>query len=893
MTRSVLFGGLGQGSKLVLVSAPAGAGKSTLLSSWLAESHRSAAWLSLDANDNDLAHFLLYLVAALQGVEPNFGVALSELLQTQLSVQPETIIIRLVNELSRYEQRFILVLDDYHVVINPKIHDALEFLLDHLPGHLTLIIATRVDPPLALSRLRVRGQLLEIRADDLRFSSSEVAELLNDKLNLELSDQALLSLEERTEGWVAGLQLAALSLSGRKDKEAFVNAFAGSHRYLVDYLMDEVLAKQSQDTRQFLQRTSILERFTLSLCQAVTGQAVSGELLRQLETANLFLIPLDHERQWYRYHHLFGEFLRHRLRESEAETIPELHRRASAWLEHEGLTDEAIHHALSAHDSVRAGRLVEGLAFKLGVYWNNAQLIKYVQRLPLELLPHYPRLSIYYAWALINTGQVGALATVLPLIERSGAQAPQPRTIAACVITSRAYQRIWQQDFASAVELCREALALLEETSPEPTSDEERWLRVAATNLIAYSYLHSNVPKADMFYPTARALSQKLGNFVGVTNGFARHGRVKHQLGQLHTALELFKQGLSTVESWQREDRERKVVNVGELHLNLARLYYEWNHLDEAEIHIQQGRALGELSQFPPVLALELETSFHLHQARGESEAAYALLRKLDQMVAEVHPDNFFYQQLFGVTAMKLRLRLAAGVPGLNYLLDEVSGWVMARGLKEGDPFTYAFEGGYEVLARLLLSQGKGTQLLPLIEGLVQAAEVEERIDDKLRYLILQAQAYQSLAQEARALEVLQEALTLAEPQGYRRSFVDMGPVMKALLEQVAKRNPTPYLAKLLAAFPKPESETLELADVKTTSAQATTARDKDFPLPLSERERTVLRLLSVGQTNKGIAKELRLSPNTVKWYVQGLYDKLGVSGRLQAVTRAKELGLV
>jgi LuxR family transcriptional regulator, maltose regulon positive regulatory protein len=812
-------------------------------------------------------------------------------------VQPEAIVIRLINELARFKQQFMLVLDDYHVIANPKIHDAIEFLLDHLPAHLTLIIATRVDPPLALSRLRVRGQLLEIRADDLRFSLSEIAELLNDNLHLGLSEEALSSLEERTEGWVAGLQLAALSLTGRKDKEDFVAAFAGSHRYLVDYLMDEVLAKQNQEVRQFLQRTSVLGRFTSSLCQAVSEETLNPDILHQLETANLFLIPLDDERTWYRYHHLFAEFLRHRLRESEAKEIPELHRRASVWLEGQGLMDEAIGHALLAKDFALAGRLVETIAFNLGVSWNNAQLIKYVERLPLELLPAHPKLCIYYTWALVNTGQVDTLAMVLNVLG-SNAEHVQPRIIAACVMTLRAYQCVWQLDFSGAVGLCQETLALLgtpeiapSNTVPSDTvpSDEEHFLRVAATNLIAYSYLHSDVKAANTFYPSARANSQKLGNFVGTINSFARHGRVKHQLGQLHGALEVFKLGLGTLESWQQK-REYSVVNVGELPLNLARLYYEWNRLDEVETYLAQARVLNKLSQFPPVLARELETSFHLHRARGETEAAYALLRKLERMVAEVHPNNLFYQELFSVTAMNLRLWLA--VPGTQHehLLDEVSGWVEGRNLKPSDAFSYPYEASYGVLARLLLAQGKAASALPLLERLVQGAQTEGRMDDLLHYALWQALTQQSLGQEAKALEVLQEVLEFAQPQGYCRSFVDEGAAMKTLLELAFKQTPSTYLSKLLAAFPKSESEPPVVTQRST--APTTIARDKEWPLLLSERELTVLRLLSGGQSNKGIAKELQLSPNTVKWYVQGLYDKLGVNSRLQAVNRAKELGL-
>ena len=375
----------GSSMKLVLVSAPAGSGKSTLLASWLERLDRPAAWLSLDAADNDLSRFLLYLVSALQQINPDLGTGLPELLQAQNPVQPELIVTRIINDFARLNQSLILVLDDYHLVTDKAIHEAVEFFLDHLPPRLCLVIATRSDPPFALSRLRVRGQLTEVRADLLRFSREEAARFLNERLHLELSSQAIATLEERTEGWIAGLQLAALSLRGRSDKERFVERFAGSHRHLVDYLMDEVLGRQTPEVRLFLQRTSILERFTASLCRAVSEQPDSSSILRQLVDANLFLIALDDERTWYRYHHLFAEFLRHRLAEAEGEEVLELHRRASEWLEREGWSDEAIHHALSANDLERAGQLVERIAFSLQNTSNNLQLVKYVSRFPLEM----------------------------------------------------------------------------------------------------------------------------------------------------------------------------------------------------------------------------------------------------------------------------------------------------------------------------------------------------------------------------------------------------------------------------------------------------------------------------------------------------------------------------
>jgi LuxR family transcriptional regulator, maltose regulon positive regulatory protein len=905
---------LGLRGKLILVSAPAGSGKSTLLASWLQGLDRPTAWLSLDAGDNDLERFLLYLVSALQRVSPSIGAGLPEVLQHQTLTDSEALLTRLINDIAGFGQNVLLVLDDYHLLVNEKVHGCVEFLLEGMPPGLCLVMATRTDPPLTLARLRVRQQLVEVRALDLRFSVEETNAFMNDRLKLELSSKAISSLEARTEGWVGALQLAALSLGGRKDKESFVQAFAGSHHHLVDYLIDEVLGRQTPEVREFLQRTSILERFTASLCEAVSGQAEGQNLLRQLDHANLFLIPLDDERQWYRYHHLFAEFLRHHLRSDHPEQIPQLHQRASEWLEREGWSDEAIHHALLANDLGRAGRLVESIAFHLQNTSNNTQLIKYVSRFPLELLSTLPRVGIYYGWALINTGQVALLSNALPVIERSAAHAQQPRVVRSCVLQLQAYQRLWQMDFAGVVKLCHEALAVLDQGGEESISDEERWLRTAANNLIPYSYFFSDLVQTDAVYPVARALSQRLGNFIGAANDFARHGWVKHRLGQLHQAMVLFRQGLSALQGWQTEGGG--VVNVGELSLNLARLLYEWNRLNEAQTHLQKASEFNQRSQFPPVLAAELETAVLFHLAKGEPEAAQTKLGQLDQMLAEVHPDNLLYQQLFGVMTMNLRLHLVAVVPAFQ-LIAEVAAWVRANQLKAEDDFDYAHEGSYVVLSRLLIIQGKPSEALPLLERLGQAARTEGRIEHLIRAQLLQALGHTALGQTNRALSVLTQALELAEPQGFCRLFVDQGPALHGLLKQLAQQ-PThqenSHLHHLLRAFPTKGNHTSPPIPEPAAIPKDPEARSKPDGLelgrpelgrpelgrpehdrlePLSERERAILRLLNAGHSNKEIGKALGLSPNTVRWYVSNLLGKLGVGNRFEAVSRARELGLV
>ncbi len=873
------------GANLVLVSAPAGAGKSTLVAAWLQQLDIPTAWLSLEPSDNDLGQFLSYLISALQRREPRIGAGLLENLRQRSPENVASLLIQLTNDLARLEGRLVLVLDDYHVLTDRRIHSATSFLLDHLPPQVSIVIATRSDPPLSLSRLRVRNQLLEIRGLDLRFDRVETTHFLNGILGLELSAATVARLETHTEGWIAALQLAALALTAQADKEAFVEDFTGSHRYLVDYLVDEVLSLQSPQMQTFLQRTAILTRFSAPLCEAVAGQATSTERLGRLEAANLFLIPLDHERRWYRYHHLFAEFLRHRLREAESDQIPELHRRASAWFEQEGWTDEAIRHALFAHDQARAARLIDEVAADLGARWNNAQLIKYASELPLEQLEFFPRLCIYYAWALTNTGQLETLRRILGTVERSQIHAVNPRAVAACVVTLRAYEALRDLAFGDATRLCQQALDILGEEGKTSADTEDRWVLICATNLLAYICLFSDPRRAAHLYPVGLALCRDFGNMAGAANSAARLARAKHQLGQLREAANILEKGLAALES-RRDSRTKNGVgvNVGELHLVMGRLHYEWNLLGEAEAFIERARQLNELSGFPPVLALEIETSLHLYLAQKNLPAAYLCLEKLERLRTETQPDDRLSQLNFEVMAMNGRLALAAYEREPSPSLAEVARWVRARQLRSQDTFEYPLEGAYSILARLLLAQHKPTEALPLLERLTLAARADERTSDLIRYRLLQTLARHSLGQTDEALEILHSTLDLAESEGYCRSFVDRGLTLYALMQQLARHHRTAYLETLLNAFTDTDGLLYVPPQASTQIPWGET---------LNEREQSVLRLLAVGHSHKKIARELQLSPNTVRWYMQSLYSKLQVSNRTEALNRGRDAGLL
>ncbi|AZI45073.1 hypothetical protein EHF33_19510 (plasmid) [Deinococcus psychrotolerans] len=878
----------GIGAKLMLISSPAGTGKSTLLAAWLRQQSRPAAWLSLDKSDNDLGQFLLYLVSALQQLDPDLGVGLPELLQQQNVVSFEPLLIRLTNNLAQLGGKVILVLDDYHFLSDSRIHDATEFLLDHLPSQVCLVIVTRTDPPLALSRLRVRSQLLEVRGADLRFDLAEVAHFLNGSQELGLSPAAIASLEAQTEGWIAALQLAALSLAERPDKEAFVEAFVGSHRFLVDYLVDEVLSRQPASIKTFLQRTAILERFNTSLCEAVTGQTTDADLLRQLEAANLFLVPLDDERRWYRFHHLFAEFLRHRLKADEPALIPELHRRASAWFAAQGLTDEAIRHAFLADDNELAAQVAAAVVAKLAVQWSNEQFIQYFQRLPTALIPAHPQLCLYYGWFLTTTGRLGTIKAALPLLEQSKGYSPEPQMLDAAIFGLRAYDHLHQLDFADAARLCQQQLSLLESAEPGHSTPEALMVRIAGTNLMGSICFYTAPQRAAALYQVALNLAQQIGSFISIFTATTGLAQANRQLGQLREAARVLEQGLRHLEDTRSQrGSSARTGNVAELHARLGQLHYERNQLAEAGAALRQARKLNELYGSPLALALGLSLSLKLCLAEGEVEAAYTALHRLDEVSVSVHGSDALLKQTFEVLAMHGRLALLAQTPQLTHLLDEVKDWLEScwRGNDEhfGSPLS-----GHDILARLRLARNEPTQALPLLERLIEAAQDQERENDLIRFLLLQALALQQLNREGEAMQALIRALKLAEPEGYCRSFIDLGPQMQALLKQRARDRNTPYLAALLAAFPE-RSSPLTAPEQPQTEVILQRVQGEVF----NARELAVLRLLEVGNTHKQIARELQLSPNTVRWYMKNLYLKLRANNRTGALNRAREMGLL
>ena len=904
--------------KLTIVSAPAGYGKTTALASWIDHSQIGTGWLSLDEADNDLARFLTYLIAALQRLDAGIGLDVQAALNESQSAPVETLLSRLVNEIEaaiseeRLGSQFILVLDDYHLIKSQPVHDALNFLLDHLPSGMHLVVAGRSDPPVPISRLRVQGQLTEIRTPELRFTKNEAAAFLNDLMGLGLSSEDIVALEERTEGWIASLQLAALSMHGRPNKQEFISAFSGSHRYVIDYLVDEVLSRQTQEVQVFLRRTSILDRFCASLCDKALGDrgrgigeretitdftsinsypsdASSRQIIDYLERANLFLVPLDDERRWYRYHHLFANFLEQRLYERESNRIPELHQRASQWYEDEGLVDEAIQHALISDDMERATRLVDQVAADLVVRRESNKLLKLINQLPQDQCQDYPMLCIWHAWALLFLGHLHAVEPVLGHAEAHQSKMPDG-LIPGYVTTVRAYLANQMGDFLKAIALSEQALELMSDAPPERIT---LIFRGAAVIWLGVNHrLLGNLDKASQLFIESAALNQEAGNIYAALASFEQSAELAVMRGRLHQAVDIYRQGLQMARNWMDEGGKVRgsLVAAGGPHLGLGTVLYQVNDLAGAATHLQRGAELYELGELWGRIH-SYRMLAYLKQAEGDYEASSDLLSK-----ACAIRDNLIvrHSNTPAIPSMEqLGILLSRAHPDLAYRLKEAAQRVEALGIKPEDevdfssPAGYRHESEYSDLARVLIAQGRAGEALPLLERLLQAAQSMGRQGDAIRYLILRAMAYQSFNDKVSALDSLSQALTLARPEGYVRIFVDEGQPMAALLASAASQDITPdYAGELLSAFPEAVRQAVELDMELPTISQ---------PLvePLSERELEVLRLMADGLKHKEVAETLVISLNTVRHHTRNIYGKLDVNSRVQAIARAHDVGLL
>ncbi len=865
---------------LTLVSAPPGFGKTTLVAQWVAESGTPAAWLSLDPEDNDPVRFITYLIAALQRLDPHMGTAVLPLLQAPRPAPPERVMALVINDLSGSAARdFALVLDDYHVISAEAIHRALIFLLGYLPSHMHLIIATRADPPLLLAGLRARGQLTEVRAADLRFATAEVSAFLCEVMELDLPSETIAALERRTEGWVVGLQLAALSLQGGTDASTFLAAFTGSHRFVLDYLSEEVLSRQPAAVQTFLLHTSILERLSGALCDAVTGQERSQAMLEALDRANLFVVVLDEERGWYRYHHLFAEVLRSRLQQGEASLVAELHRRASAWYEQHEMLVEAIQHALAAPDLERATRLIEHHGISFALRGQVHTMLGWLNALPEAVIRSHARLSLYSAVMLLFTNQVEAAETRLHEIERRlqiTMPTDQDRVIQGQIAIIRANLLRCYGDLARALALIRQALELLPET-------EDRF-RLPALVGVASGYLVSgDVTLAAEHVAVATVASLRASDdLFALLQSITCLARLQGLQGHLRRAASTYGEAVRVLPG---QGGLQSLLGSPAYYFGLGDLLREWNELDAAERHLVNGLDLvqGTLTVFADEVTLGYIALARLQQARGEYSRALATL---DAFTNLAHLRHFVPQLLARGGAVRAQVELAQAN------LAAALRWADGSGLSLADEdLSYPREQEYLALARVRIAQGRDDlarpflqEALGLLDRLLKDAETKARLGSALEILVLRALALQARGDRIGALTTLELALTRAEPEGYIRLFVDEGVPMRTLLRQAQARCiMRDYVATLLAVF----GEQHVSAPAPAVSARLMLAE------PLTEREREVLHLLSTGASNREIAHRLVVSLGTVKKHVSNICGKLGVQSRTQAIARARALQLV
>jgi LuxR family maltose regulon positive regulatory protein len=862
---------------VTLLSAPAGFGKTTLLSEWLAQASTggaAVACLSLDRRDNDPVSFWTYVVTALQAAVPGLGDAALQLLASS-ATPSDAPLASLLNEVEGLPTNLVLALDDYHVIDTLDVHEGMKFVLDHQPPQLQLILATRSDPPLPMGQLRARGQLVEVRAADLRFTAEEAALYLNDSMGLELSEEDVAALEGRTEGWIAALQLAALSLQGRADAGAFIAGFAGDDHYVVDYLTEEVLARQSGDIRRFLLQTSILDSLTGPLCDAVTGEEGGKATLVALERANLFLLPLDDRRRWYRYHHLFADVLHAHLIDERPHEVAELHRRASAWFQAHDDTSQAVSHALAGGDTGRAADLMELAMPMMRRERRQADLARWVHALPMDVLRSRPVLAVALVGVLAQALQFDTVAERLDQVEAlvrsadgSWPEQPPPgvivvdsdnyRSLPAHIQMYRAALALANGDLAATITHARAALRLAPPHDP--------LARAAASALAGIaSWTNGDLAGAHAAYTESAAGLTSAGFFADVLACTITLGDIRRTQGRLTAAVHTYQRALDLAESTARTEPLR---GTADMHVGLAGVLLERNDLAGALEQLTISRQLGDHNGLPQNAYRGRVVLARLREAQGDLDDALRLLDEAERVyVGDFAPD------VQPVAAVRARLRIRR-----NELADAQE-WAGERRLSADDDPSYLREYEHLTLARLLIAQHRAepardeANVLPLLDRLLAAAELGGRGASIIEILMLHAAAHDAGGNSPAANAALQRAVTLAQSEGYVRLFLDEGPPMAALLKALRKQSAAPaYLNRLIAS---PASLPQRLVE------------------PLSERELDVLRLLGGDLGGPAIARQLCVSLNTVRTHTKNIYAKLGVTSRRDAVRQARELNLI
>jgi LuxR family maltose regulon positive regulatory protein len=875
---------VGTAGPLTLLSAPAGFGKSTLLSEWAHHGGRQVAWVSLDKGDNDPVRFLCYAVTALRKLYPGLGEDALTVLRHAQSPRPEElepVLTGLLNEIDAAAADLVLVLDDYHAVDSPAVHAALQFLLDRLPARLHLVIATRVDPPLHLSRLRARGHLAELRARDLRFTAQEAADFLNQAMGLSLSTADVEALEERTEGWAVGLQMAALSLAGRRDAAGFIAQFTGSHRFVLDYLTDEVLSRQPEPVREFLLSTAILTRLSAPLCDAVTHREDGQAILESLDAANLFLIPLDDTRTWYRYHHLFGTLLRHQLeRKVGKEGVKALHERAGDWYAANGHPEDALEHALAAGALDRATELISRHALPRLMRADAGTVIRWIRSLPAEWLDRRPELRLTYAWALAIQFEIRGAEEQVRAAEQAFA--------AGTGTEIHGHLEVLRGLLTRTANRPREAIDLYQ-SALERLPADSHFLRGLLFLELALSYLMiDDLAAAEASLEEARAVNQRAGNTFGILISEWNLAEIRISQGRLHEALALARQSLRLAE----EEGGRDAPGAAMAHGVLAEIRREWNDLPAAVELAGRSWELGKRGEIASGLLVGSFTMARVLQSLGDYPGALAALDRAEGIMSRAGQPSFVEV----IHALRAGIQLDQGrAEGDREALEAATRWARDSGLLDGwrDALDGRFPGIHRrefpflIVARILLLRGETGTALDLLAALLAMAERTGRHQSVVQILVLESLARNAQGERESALAPLRRALSLAEPGGFVRTFVDEGPELAGLIRQAAPGAVSPDYARRLAEAFGPDGR------VPTAATPPPPPPVQNLPEPLSDREVEVLRLIATGLSNADAGRKLFIAPSTVKKHLENIYAKLGTRNRTQAIARAREAGVL
>lgn len=874
--------------KLLLVSASAGFGKTTLVSEWVATIGHRTAWLSLDEQDSDPIRFWVHFIAALQTISSDIGKDILNVLQSPQSSSIDALLVSLINEIDTKSDDFIMVLDDYHLVENPAIDEAVAFFLKHLPPIMHLVITTREDPQLPLATLRARQQMTEIRVSDLRFTLSETADFFNQAMGLNLTADDIAILDKRTEGWITGLQLAALALARTQstDAKSFIQQFSGSHRFVFDYLIEEILNHQPNHIRQFLLQTSILDRLNAQLCDAVTGQDNGADILETLERGNMFVMLLDDQREWYRYHHLFADALQAHLDKEYPDHISSLHSRASMWYEEDRLLGDAIKHALLASDFDRAANLIEVEWTVIQKNFEYAMFTKWMQSLSDELIHNRPVLCVAYSWVLIFQGDLNTAEYWLEIAERwLDKDEPDIRRDAVVVnqdewqllpVTIAIVQTIHSQasrNTEDVIKYGQHALDLLPE--------DDHFRRAIPAGMLALAHwANGELETAYQLLFESRVTMQKAGRIVDAISGTTMLAHIRLTQGRLREAISLYEQSLRLT----MEQNKPVLMGTADLLLGLSELYLEQSNRQVAIQHLEHSDTLSEQAAYEAYQYRSRVVKARLKEIQGDLDGAFAMLED-----AELVYTSGIIPDVRPVSALKTRIWIKRDK------LHDAWNWAHAHGLATDNNLSYLREFEHITLVRLLMAEYRRSQTQEhvhdaqeLLEHLLKAAEDGKRIASVIEILILQALLDQTLAQTDLALANLDRAITLAKPESYVQVFLDEGLPLAKLLGESLKRDTTQSFTRyLLAKF-----------DGQSDSSTPDKYREEIIPIqpllePLSQRELDVLRLFKTDLSGPAIARELVIALSTVRTHTKGIYRKLDVNNRRSAVRRAEELGVI